>query len=373
MSKGQILLPLFNNDTRVDGYYYDQATDVIYFRQSIEGKIVKFSTGIKRPNILGAKRFANSELRKKLNKRKNSILTLISDELVSFQKVKDSENWKADSNKNIRNGIKQIKGFWGDRFPSEITADNIPQWFEWLKKEYPGQQKENAIKVMRMFTKYLAKKLVNDVPLLASVPTLTDPDRKELLAKRQKRKERVFEGDEFKTVHASAINWIEALIVHFMYVMATRIDETLNLRFGHEILLDQDPPTYQWTIGQNKADLVGRHALHESLIEPLRKLRSQRAVDGTTYLFPSRTDKNKPSYEQMIDWAAWRARAKISWHWTTHTCRRSCLTDLFADENNPQILICKLYRVSLAVAFEHYIKTTKTGILKMQNAKKVSL
>lgn len=373
MSKGQILHPLFNNESRVHDYYYDQETDMIYFRKSIEGKIIKFSTGVKRPNILGAKRFANSALRKKLNKRKNNISTLISDELISFQKVKDSENWKADSNKNIRNGIKQIKAFWGDKFPSEITADNIPLWFEWFKKEYPGQQKENAIKVMRMFTKYLGKKMVNGLPLLISVPTITDPDRKELLAHRQKRKERVFEGDDFKRVYDSGLDEAEKLVVLFMYLMATRIDETLKLRFGYEILLDQEPPVYQWTVGQNKADLVGRHAIHESLIEPLRKLREQRKVEGTPYLFPSRTDIAKPSYEQMIDWASWRDRAKIGWHWTTHTCRRSCLTDLFADENNPQILICKLYRVSLAVAFEHYIKTTKTGILKMQNAKKVSL
>lgn len=371
--KRQILKPLFIDKIRVSDFYYDVASNIIYFRKSIEGKIIKFSTGEKTPNILGAKRAANSLLKKKMNKRKNTISPLVGDELDLFLKVKDSEIKNPNTLKNIKNAAKRIRGFWGDRFPYEITADNIPVWFEWLKKEYPGEQKENAIKYMRNFCRYMASKNINGVPILPTVPTISDPDRKDVLAHRQKKRDRVFEGDQFKRVCDTAQNPDEELVVKFMYTMATRIDETLKLRFDHEIFLDQEMPYYQWTIGQNKADHVGRHALHPILLEPLIALRKKRNEQGTLYLFPSRTDFQKPGYEQMIDWAEWRKRAKIDWHWTSHAFRRSCLTDLFSDENNPQLLICKLYRVSLSVAFDHYIKTTKTAILKMHNARKVFL
>lgn len=372
MSKGQILLPLFIDEQRVPDYYFDRDTDVIYFRKSISGKIVKFTTHIKRPNIVAAKRYANSELKKKLNKRKNVISTLVCDELEAFKKIKDSENLKRDTLKNIRNGMKRIEGFWGERYPHEITADNIPLWFEWLKAKYPGQQKENAIKVMRMFTRYLANKTANGVPLLATVPVITDPDRQEVRAARTKRKQFIIDGEDFKKIYNAGTDE-QKILALFMYTMASRVDETLKLRFNEEIFLDENPPVYRWTVGQNKANLTGEHALHTSLLEPLRELRLKRLTEHTKLLFPQITNPQKAKAEQAIDWAGWRERAKVPFHWTSHTFRHSCLSYLFNDESNPQILICKLYRVSLAVAFETYIKPTKSGILKMQNALKVDL
>jgi integrase len=137
--------------------------------------------------------------------------------------------------------------------------------------------------------------------------------------------------------------------------------------------MDPKAPIYRWREGQNKADYDGKHALHPALVPRLKELLARREAEGTTRLFPQLRDNRAPLKEQQIDWADWRKRANLGWHWTPHTFRHTCLSNLFNDEANPQALICKLYRVSLAVAMETYIKPTESGIEKMRNAIKVDL
>lgn len=373
MSKNQKLVPYKDSSGKAYPYFYvDTATGVIYFRKTYNGRRIKFSC--KTTNITVAIRFANKEFDSKTGKSKKGLArSLIKDELPLWLKVKDAEGLKPDSIKNVRNGIKQIEAFWGDKFPDEITRDNLSEWPAEFAKQYPGQQMENAIKQMRGFCRYLAEKSVNGVPLLPTVPKITDPNRKKIMAARKKKKERIFTSDEFKIIHSTAEEPLEALVVLFMYTMATRIDETLNLCFDDQILLDVEPPVYRWSVGQNKADLWGQHALHPILIGPLTELRKQRTAERTSRLFPQKKDNSKPMREQMIGWKGWRKRAALDWHWTSHTMRHTCLSNLFNDERNPQALICKLYRVSLAVAIETYIKPTKSGIEKMRTAIEVSL
>jgi integrase len=147
-----------------------------------------------------------------------------------------------------------------------------------------------------------------------------------------------------------------------------RIAETLSLRFEKQIFLDQEFPEYRWQVDQNKAGLEGRHFLHPALIKPMIELRELRRAQGTDLLFTQSKDKTKPMNEQKIPFEEWRAAANIGWHWTPHTFRHTCLSNLFNDSKNPQALICKLYRVSLPTAMEHYIKPTQEGTLKMREA-----
>jgi integrase len=163
------------------------------------------------------------------------------------------------------------------------------------------------------------------------------------------------------------------LVTLIMYTMATRITETLEMRFDEEIDLDHEPPRYCWSDGQNKADLDGWHALHPKLVPLLQSLRRRRLAEGTNRLFPQKHDNSKALREQQVDWRAWRERAGIKWHWTPHTFRHTCLSNLFNDPKNPQALICKLYRVSLAVALETYVKPTNEGRALMMGAITVNI
>ncbi len=161
----------------------------------------------------------------------------------------------------------------------------------------------------------------------------------------------------------------DQLAVLIMYTMATRVTETLTMRFGEECAVVDGKWTYRWSEEQNKAGLTGSHEFHAAVAKRLDLLELKRG----DLLFPQKFDTRKALKEQQIKWADWRARAGLAYHWTPHTFRHTCLSNLFNDPKNPQALICLLYRVSLAVAMEHYIKPTKEGRAKMAKALKVNL
>lgn len=370
----QKLVPYIHADGETwDHYFVDPRSNIIYFVKSHAGKKIKFSTKEREPNGVKAKRYANAEFDRRTGKNVRHVRTLIKEELAAWETLKESEGLKYDTMNNVRRARKQIEEFWGDRLPSEINRDLFAEWCAWWKAKHPEIDMENAVKYFNNFCRYLHEKVVNDRPLLASSLRFKDPNRGEIEDRRELKKERVFTHDEFKKVHSTAANSDEALVVHILYTMATRIDEALKLDFGGRILLDLEVPIYRWTRGNNKAKKVGEHALHPTLIEPLRLLRARRLSEGTSLLFPQKLDNQKALREQQIDWAAWRLRANLGWHWTPHTFKHTCLTNLFNDARNPQAVVCKLYRTSLQVALKHYIKVTQDSVIAMRDRIEVNL
>lgn len=367
---------LFEGPTRIVDFFFDPNTDIIYFLKSIENRKIKFSTRIKRTEdnaVSKAKRFANKELRERLNIKKVQISSLIRDELDAWVKVKESEGISEATLIKVRSAKDQILGFWGSMFPSEITRDNLTEWYAWWRINYPDIEMENAVKYMRNFAKYLAGKLVNGRPLLAAVPSIKDPRAKEIKARRKKKKEKIITNSDLMKIIAAAESPLHELLALFMYTMATRIEETLTLRFGEEIYLDQDPPVYRWTLGQNKADLWGEHDLHPILVPRLREIKKLRDAEGTNLIFHQKANIKAPLKHQQVPWKKWYEASEVDFHWTPHTFRHTCLSNLFNDEKNPQALICKLYRTSLAVALDTYVKVTLSGKAKMRDAIKVNL
>lgn len=352
-------------------YFVDVKTNIIYFIKRHKGRRIFFSTH--ETNGVKAKRFANAEYERRVGKRGPVTQSLVMDEVPLWLKVKESENLKYDTMNNVRRGADEILEFWGDKLPSEIDADSITEWVEWWAKHKSPLQMENAIKYMRNFCKYLARKVVNGRPLLAAVPRIVDPNAKKIRRARKKKKENIFVSKDFVRIYETAGSLENRILALFMYTMASRVTETLELSFDSEIFLDHNPPIYKWSDGQNKADLDGFHALHPSLIKPLNELRAIREAQGTKRLFPQKYNPEAPLKSQQIDWDAWRDRAGISWHWTAHTFRHTCLSNLFNDPKNPQLLICKLYRISLKEAEETYVKPTIEGIALMRDSLRVEL
>lgn len=359
---------------RRDNYYVDSRTDILYFKKGHGGKKIKFSTGFTSNNFVKAQRYANKEFDFRIGKKKKiSTSSLIKDELELWVRVKETEGLAYDTLNNVRRAKRQIAAFWGEKFPSEIGQDSLAEWYVWWKANHPKIDMENAVKYMRNFCGYLAQKIVNGRPLLPIVPDISDPDYKKIRRRRKKKKERIFSASDLKVLIKTAESELHQLIILIMYTMATRITETLTMSFDSEIFLRDNPPRYRWSDGQNKADHDGWHALHPTLIPRLTQLRVQRFSEGTKRLFPQQADNFAALKEQQIDWAAWRKRAALGWHWTPHTFRHTCLSNLFNDPKNPQAIICKLYRVSLATAMETYIKPTAEGIERLREAIEVRL
>lgn len=356
--------------------HVDVKTGVLYYLKKHSGRNIKFSTKCRADQLQRAKRFANEELTKRLGKKKVVRVTpLIKDELPIFIAMKETEGLKENSVRNIKSAIEhQIEPFWGSRFPQDmLDAEIRAEWYAWFKETFPDHQMEKAIKYIRVFAGYLCQKVVNGVPLLPVSPKFHDPNYKEVRRARKKKKENIFTAEEFQRIYHCAASDDDAVLILFMYTMASRVVETLSLRFDHEIIIDVEVPTYRWSDGQNKADHDGFHSLHPSLIEPLRALKGRRDTAGTKLLFPQQWNHQAPLKPQQIDWAGWRKRAGLSWHWTAHTCRHTCLSNLFNNEHNPQVLIIKLYRISLVQALETYIKPTKSGLEQMRTALEVKL
>lgn len=370
----QKLKPLFSeNGQRVSGLFVDQKTQTIYSITSIKNRKHKFSTKIKFPNIAKAKRVANLRLSEIFGSNKKSITPLIKDEIPKYILLKGSEGLDPKTINVIKRMMARIERFWGDMQTSEITREKVSDWFAWMDEEFSGQQRFNDVKYLRNFCRHLNDTQFNGKPMLSAIPRIVDPDHKKVIAKRKAKHGRIFTHDEFRKVYSTAAGQRERLVCLFMYTMATRIDETLGLKFGHEIALIDGKWAYRWSFGQNKADLSGYHFLHPRLVPFIEELELVRHNSGVDRLFPQGRDKSKAFPVQMIDFNDWRKRANLGWHWTSHTFRRTCLSNLFNDEKNPQALICKLYRVSLALALDVYIKPTQSGLEKMRNSLTVSI
>lgn len=372
MSSHQKLVPYLHTDGKTWPHYFvDERSGIIYFEKKHNGKRVKFSTKVK--SGVKARVFANAEFDRRIGKKKSHVRTLIKEELRAWVKVKESEDLDYDTLNNIRRAAKQIGEYWGDMLPDEITVDSAPLWYEYWQLKHSDISIENAVKYMNAFCRYLNQKVVGGQALLPAVPKFSAPDRKVRMIARKKKQERILTTDEFTKIFQAASSDEERIAALFMYTMAARVEETLTLDFDRTILLDQDVPAYRWFAGQNKADLVGEHALPSVLIPYLEALREVRKSQGTTLLFPQKINNQVPLKEQQIDWNSWRDRADLGWHWTSKIFRHTCLSNLFNDPRNPQATICKQYRVSLQVALETYVKTTRAAMLLMRDIIEVKI
>lgn len=359
----QTLRPLIENGKRIDGYFFDPSTEIVYFFKSIGGKKVKFSTKIKRTSYRQAQIFANRRLKDLFGDRRISFQPLIKDEIPKWVLVKEAEGLDPKTMRKVHQAIARIEPFWGSMFPKNIDADSFAAWMKWLDEKEPGKIKFNWLKYFKGLCHYMHSKQFEGMPLLPAIPIMKDPSHKFNIARRKKKTERIFTRTEYRKIIKVA-NPVECLAAEIMYKMATRIEETLSLSYQEQVVSDGGWK-YVWSVGQNKADLIGQHYFPDSLNKALTARRA--LVAGSQRLFPQERDKTKALKPQQIDWAGWRKRANLGWHWTSKTFRHTCLSNLFNDPKNPQAIVCVQYRISPQVAADTYIKPTPKTLERLKN------
>lgn len=366
--------PFKDSNGEVWPYFFEhEKTGIIYFERKVSGKRITFSTRMKRDEAQKAKRFANKEFAERLAGKKISIRRLLGEEMDAWVEMKlSTEDLSESMNYTLRRGVRQLKPFWENLTPSDINQETLGHFYLWWKRNH-NIQMGTAIKTFQLFCAHLNQTAVRGQIVLPAIPKIKDPDAKKNKAKRALKRRRIVTPEELSQIVRTAANEDEALVVLFMYTMATRIDETLGMEFDSHILLFEETPVYRWFFGSNKADLEGQHYLHPVLIERLEELSERRHREGTRLLFPQKFDNRKHLREQQIDWSAWRKRSDLGWHWTPHIFRHTCLSNLFNDPQNPQALICKQYRVSMKVALETYIKPTHQTLVKLRDSIEVNL
>lgn len=364
---GQKLVPVVDGEgQKVPHFFRDEKTGIIYYQRRMNNRKHNFSC--KTDSLAKARKEANALLASRLGTKKKHVRTLLGTEMDEWIEQKELEELSPSQMYSVRRGVRQLKPYWGKKLPTELTQEAMPDFYKWWKKKHPKIQMGTALRALKSIAIYLHRKIENGHSVLPAVPKFRDPDAKKNRAARAKKKDHIFSPEELAIVRETALDSDEELIILFMYTMATRIDETLKMEFGVHLLMDRPDPQYVWFFGSNKADHKGSHFLHPSLHEPLRRLRDRRAAEGTNLAFPQVRNNQKPMREQQIDWAAWRKRAELGWHWTPHIFRHTCLSMLLNDPSVPQAAVCKQYRVSLKVLMDTYFKVTPDTVKRLTEA-----
>lgn len=362
------LKPLLDKDgAEVAGYKVYEAGGVIYFRQMIDGEEIKFSTG--ETSLVKARMVVGRELKRRLERYTSKVKTLLGDEIEKYIAVREKDEITADAMKNIRNGLKQVKPFWQNKLPSEITADSWRECYEWFKVNHPTIQFENANKVFRTFCKWLNQPTKDRGVLIFYVPTIKNPEAKKTRKERKRRKSRIFTDEEFTKIY-QACELREQVLVLLMYTMAFRVEsDALSARWD-QFHMHAELPFYHFGEFDNKAGLEGRQAIHEVTLEHLKRLKE--VTGHSEFVFPQQNDPTKHLRRAMIDWPAIRKKSGVTWDWSAHRFRHSCLTKL-AERGFPMHLICKCYRISAQEFMNTYAHLTPEGLASMQNAMVVVL
>jgi len=175
---------------------------------------------------------------------------------------------------------------------------------------------------------------------------------------RRKKKNWLFTNDEIKALDAAAIDDKERLALRLGYLLAFRISDVVQLTW-ERIILDGKIAYIEFTGSDDKAHSVGRAPLPQQLVEMLLRL-----PKTSKWVFPQTRDQTKHLLTQQIDFNAIKARAGIK-KGGFHDLRRYRLS---LDFKNPKLtapLVCKMRRISMAVALENYIKTNDEDLETM--------
>ena len=337
-------------------FFVDPKSRVIYFMKRMDGRLHQFSTK--------AKEFANAKLKKEIRSGKN-IRTLISTEISAYIDVRDAAAIRGDIDMKtmgvIRRSLGRAKEFWGDLRPEEITDEKWLEFVKWHEANYPKQTLFNVRKYFKSLCKYMRGKVVNGRPVLLADPRLFDPNATRERKARKKRKSRILTKDEINAILAAS-NQRDKTIILLMYTMGFRIDEACGLRWDNLDLSPTDP-VYKFGEDDNKAGHEGLQSLSTEVYEILK------AWPRTSeYVFPQKHDVSKRCRPQMIDWKAIKKTSEVTWSWTAHTFRHTCLTELFTNVALSQAAIMKCYRISLRTALEHYIHLDKAARTTLRDA-----
>lgn len=349
---------------RVPDFYYDPDSSIIQFVKRVDGQIVRFSTGIKIPNVRKAKEVANAKLRSKLN-NKTGVKQLIGALFEAFLEDSDKDarrgNLDPATLQKRRQAWNQLKGFWKNLRPEEITVEKWSEFLDYFEANFSGQSVFNARKYFGVFARMLNQRIYNGRPVLASVPTFKNPFATKERKARKRKKSRIFTQAEVLALVKNA-SMDEELLILLMAQMAFRIIEACSLRWEN---IDIKDGFYHFGEDDNKAGHEGQQAIPEAI---LSRLRMRSKTKQSDYVFPQRNDSTKHIRPQMIDWADLKTKSKVTWGWSPHTFRHWCLTLLFSDPKNNHPAIMHAYRISYKVALEHYIHVGVEALESLRNA-----
>lgn len=244
------------------------------------------------------------------------------------------------------NSVKRLKPYFGEDFPNDVTSE---RWLLYLGAEARNINLFNLTKHFRAICKNL-----HEVGVMVNKPKIFNPNRKKEEVARRRSKNRIFTQSDISRMDGCC-DEDQRLCLWLGYTMAFRMDDCLRLTWDR---IDFGKRFIEFFGDDNKTEFVGKVPISDKVLELLSN-----RPQGDGLILNGKTS-------QQMKFKAVTTAANV-FSGTFHTLRHTRLTEDFGNPDLPQAMVCKIRRVSLAVALAHYIHPSDSDMEKFRNTGKV--
>jgi integrase len=264
----------------------------------------------------------------------------------------------------LEQAFSKLCTFWNEKEPSEITRANWESYLDLFEIEFPGASMFNVKKYMGVLISHLLEK-----GLISKRPSIRDRNAKRDREKRKHKKSRVLTDDEILALESACESQLEKLALKFGYQMGFRISDVCKVSW-ERIVWSAEVPYIRFTEGDDKAGLDAVCPISGEIEEIL--LAMQPDSFNKKWIFPMLKNSEKHWKPQSLDaiWRKIKRRAKLAWP-TFHSLRHKCLTRDFKDRRFTALQVCKMRRVSMKIAEEHYVHSEMSDLALLKDSGKI--
>jgi integrase len=282
-------------------------------------------------------------------------MSKMSEHFDDFLKRSITDGDRPNTVKSKENSVKHLRSFFGEDEPNGVTAE---RWLAFCGSRAANINLFNCTKHFRAICKFL-----HESGLLEKRPKIFNPRRKKEAIARRRKKSRIYSLADVRSIEACC-NGEQQICLYLGYDMAFRMDDCLRLTWDRVILEGDGSGFIIFHGDDNKTEFVGKCPMSSKVYELLmiRMTFEIAALGGLVFKAKSSAQMN---FKSVIE------KSGIGFG-TFHTLRHTRLTEDFGNPDLPQAMVCKIRRVSLAVALEHYIHPSDSDMEKFRNTAKNS-
>lgn len=275
-------------------------------------------------------------------------LSKMAEHFENFLKRSISDGDRPNTVKSKMNSVKKLKAFFGEMEPNDIRSEN---WLEFCGTRAADINLFNCTKHFRAICKFL-----HEVGAMDKRPKIFNPRRKKENIARRRKKSKIYSRSDISLLENACSSLEQKLCLYLGYDMAFRMDDCLRLTWDRVILsLISGGSFIEFFGDDNKTEFVGKVPISEKVKRLLLDWKGK----GTGLVFDNKTS-------QQMNFKSVISASGIGFG-TFHTLRHTRLTEDFGNPELPQAMTCKIRRVSLAVALEHYIHPSSDDMEKFRN------
>ncbi len=269
--------------------------------------------------------------------------------LAEYQQRLDAGDISKNTFRCASDSFNKIKKYWGHLQPADITKE---RWVSFQTK-YDHSVGGNHFNITKYFTFFV--RWLSDKGLIDKKPQIKNQFARREREARRKAKNWLLTNEQVKSLDNACLDDKERLAVGLGHKLAFRISDVVQLSW-ERIILEGKVAFVEFGGSDDKASTIAKCPLTPDLVEILLRL-----PKDSKWVFPQKNDKTKHLLAQQLNFNAIKKRAGIK-KGGFHDLRRYRLSLDFKNPNLTPALVCKMRRISMAVAMENYIKTNDSDM-----------